>query len=65
MPIYTFKCPRCEEVVEKLVKNVDAIVFCECEFDMYTVSGAIRQAHPEMQLVPSVPSPMQWGCRKF
>lgn len=63
MPLYTYKCPRCGEVVEKLVKSVDAVIFCECEADAHTPSGDIKQFHPEMQLVLSTPAAPQWNCR--
>ena len=51
--IYTFKCPKCEAVIEKIAKYNDPPPVCYC-------TKTVKQ----MKLVPSVPSPMQWGCRK-
>lgn len=62
MPLYTFKCPRCGEVKEKLVKSLDVVVFCECVGDLHTTDGQIRQYHPEMLLTLSTPSAPQWRC---
>ncbi len=66
MPIYTFECPNCGKRVDKLRKMGDnGIVFCDCEIVRPGVikNTAVRFP-PEMKIVPSVPSPMQWGCRK-
>jgi hypothetical protein len=62
--IYIYKCPRCKEIKEKIVKSFDAIVFCECEQDYLTVDGQVKQLHPEMVRILSVPSPPQWNCRR-
>jgi hypothetical protein len=52
--IYTFKCPKCEAVIEKIAKYNDPPPVCYC-------TKTVKQ----MKLVPSVPSPMQWGCKRF
>jgi predicted nucleic acid-binding Zn ribbon protein len=52
MPIFTFKCLLCGAVIELIVKpNVNATICEEC--------GDVALK------VLSVPSPPQWGCKRF
>lgn len=60
MPIYTYKCPNCGRVDEKLQKSTDDVLECST----CTLRGDFTKWHTKMELVLSVPSPMQWGCRK-
>ncbi len=51
MPIYTYYCKLCGKYKEKIGKITDPPPPC-CR-------GCVAK------LVPSVPSPMQWGCKRF
>lgn len=65
MPIYTLKCRKCGKVQERLVKR-ESINFCDtCIITFDKVSGGVVELKPEMEIIPSVPSPMQWGCKRF
>ena len=58
MPIITFKCEVCGKEKEEIVpmrRVADGEnLFMDCK---YCEDGIMEQ-------VPSVPSPMVWGCRK-
>ena len=62
MPIYTYKCEKCATTVDKIRKmNDTSIVLCEsCRGSWEGV-----QTYIIMEQVPAVPSPMQWGCKRF
>jgi predicted nucleic acid-binding Zn ribbon protein len=61
MPILTLRCLECGAQFEKLLKISDVEkqfhYLCPALDHTKNVSG-------RTELVPSVPSPMQWGCRK-
>ncbi len=60
MPIYSYSCPRCGKAVDKIRKMSDTSpVHCDCQ-DTEDQAFAV-----EMKQVPAVPSPMQWGCKRF
>lgn len=59
MAIYTYKCPDCGLVEEKLVKKITEEVF------HFTCPNAQYNYFPTMEIVPSVPSPPQWNCKRF
>ena len=65
MPIYTFKCPKCEEVVEIIRKANDSNpVICKCWMEGKFINNHYVVSHPEMKQVISIPSPMLWVCEK-
>jgi NMD protein affecting ribosome stability and mRNA decay len=59
MAIYTFKCPMCGIVGEFLIRKNEQVICGEC-----LVNNDPNVAAPFMDKILSVPSPMQWGCRK-
>jgi hypothetical protein len=62
MALYTYKCPLCKKVQERLAK-LNSIQFCDtCVYTRDTVNGHYVELKPEMKIIPSVPSPAQWGC---
>lgn len=60
MPILTFKCQneQCGKEIEKIVPmrrvKDGQNLFINCD----------KCSHPAFEVL-SVPSPMQWGCRRF
>lgn len=59
MPIYSYKCNACGKTVDKVRKMSDTSpVMCDCG------EGYPEYLQEEMNQVPAVPAPMQWGCRK-
>ncbi len=32
MPIFEYKCHKCKKVFEKIVKDVDEMVVCDCNY---------------------------------
>ena len=32
MPLYNYKCHKCKKEFERIVKNKDDLVFCECGY---------------------------------
>lgn len=57
MPLYTFKCPRCGEVKEEIVKYGTSVQHYCNDLDNE------KEAYPVMELVLSTPSAPQWNCR--
>jgi hypothetical protein len=59
MAIYTYQCPLCGEIKEKLMRSQDYTPVCtNLDCVAWTPVPAL------MTRILSIPSPMQWGCRK-
>ncbi len=59
MPIYKFACSICGHECERIVKLYEIVYCSRCAVTFADVGGV------PMERILSVPSKMQWGCKRF
>lgn len=58
MPLYTYKCPRCEKTIEVLVRGFEKEQYCVCTEELAKAAIATR-----MERTLGTPAAPQWNCR--